>query len=134
MPTGLGYELIDESAIYHKGVATPQNTTANGSVVRSGAGGQNGACEVVLTPATAIGLADTKTLTITVQDSADGTSFATVDSFVRTASGATTLPAGTPVWKFVLPETIREYTRVQIATTDAAATGTVDVFLKYLAR
>ncbi|MFA7167432.1 MAG: hypothetical protein WC096_00875 [Sphaerochaetaceae bacterium] len=53
---------------------------------------------------------------------------------VFTVSGTKTYAAGALVWDYVLPPSIREWTGVAVACDDNAATGALDVYLKYLGR
>jgi len=69
------------------------------------------------------GISDTKVLTFTLQDSADGSSWAAVDpSIVTTVTGASS--AGTPAkdCRFRFPPNTRRY--VRIAQTATATAGT----------
>lgn len=73
---------------------------------------------------TAAGISDTKVVTYTLQDSADGSSFAAVDpgiSTTQTASGGAGITAKTV--RFRLPANTRRY--VRIAQTMTATAGTV---------
>lgn len=67
-------------------------------------------------------LADTKTLTVTVQDSADNTNFSAVPLLgVQTLTGASGAGAGAANYRFPLPKTIRRFVRASF--TIAAAGG-----------
>jgi len=125
---GFGQTLRDETAIYQDSAAIPKNTTANGSSVVTGDNGQSGKiaarCEITVTGT----LADTKALTLVLQTSADNSTWVTLDTFTVTASGAKTWVVGELVHEFLLPRNVLDYTRVTVATDDAAATGSIDVF------
>ena len=131
---GINEIMRDETAIYSEGTTVPQNTSVTGTSVKTGAGGQLGACMVVVQADTAISIDDTKAITMTVTDSSDNSSFVAIGGKTLTSSGATTYGAGDVLFEFVLPENVRAYTNVTVATTDAAATGKFSAFVSYLAR
>lgn len=115
------------------GVTMPNNTTLNGTGVKSE--NSNGAIEVIAYAKTDIALADTTTLTIKVQDSADDVTYADLDTlYTKTASGAETIDAGTILGRYVLAPDDDIYVRSSITTDDTQESGTIDVFLHYLSR
>jgi hypothetical protein len=123
-----GTTLRDATALYHASVAIPANTSANGTGIATGKNGQSGKIAVRAEITEAGVLTDTKVLTLALQDSADNSTFATLDTFTKTASGATTLVLGALVHEFILPRKVREYTRVVVTTNDALVTGKIEVF------
>lgn len=73
---------------------------------------RNAEIEVVL-PATP-SLVDAKTVTLTLQDSADGSSFAAIPTLAAiVATGASGAGAGAITRLFKLPETVRRYIRLK---------------------
>jgi hypothetical protein len=73
---------------------------------------RNAEIEVVL-PATP-SLVDAKTVTLTLQDSADGSSFAAIPTLATiVATGASGAGAGAITRLFKLPETVRRYIRLK---------------------
>lgn len=134
---GLGYDLIDNNAKFYEGEAVPLNTTKTSSSVDTGTGGQNGGLAVRCRVGdTLISIADTKTLSVKVQDSADDSTFADVDTFfsVTASGGAETWAVNELVAEFILPSTIRRYIKFAITTDDAAAAGKFDAYINYPAR
>ncbi|GEM_PF-2878815 len=103
-----------------------------GKALRTGAGGQNGAICVKVVAASACSIVASKTLTVEIQsgDTADGVE--TIDT--KVVAGAKTFAKGELVYDYVLPPSSREYTTVKLTCDDSAATGSVDVYLQYLAR
>ena len=132
---GLAENLKAQDGYYLDGGIVPQNTTLNSSSIRTELGGINGAQEVYVVAATDIVLADTKTIAINIEDSADDSTFVFLaEAYAATASGETTIDAGTEIGRVILPTNARTFTRVAVTTTDATATGTVDSYLRYIAR
>jgi hypothetical protein len=84
----------------------------------------------------AIDIADATTITIQVDhaDAKDGSYTKLADIYSVTASGATNIAAGEELANFVLPDSSKAWTRVTVATTDAAATGSITGYLHYLPR
>lgn len=114
----------------------PQNASADGNGGEFDFSGTNGAIEIVVkVGGTAIGLADTKVLTVKLQHADGSDAMADLSSiYSKTASGATTLAADTELSRYVLPSTVKSRLKAVIATTDAAATGKINVSPVYLAR
>jgi hypothetical protein len=76
----------------------------------------------LVTPAVA-GLSNSSTITYTLQDSADGTSFAAVDPGISTVqTGAGGVGAASKTVRFRLPVTTRRF--VRIAQTNSSTPGT----------
>lgn len=119
-----------------KDQTVPQNTSANGDGGSFEISATLGSIEVVAeVGSVALGLANTKVLTVKLQDSADNSSFADLATlYTVTASGALTVPVNTELGRFIIPTTARRYVKAVITTDDAAATGKVNIFLNYLAR
>jgi hypothetical protein len=130
----ISVNLKEALGYYNKGTTIPQNTNTNGTTNLQ-TGQTNGQLEIVMSAATAIALADTKIITLTVTSSATvaGT-FTEVGTATYTASGATTFAIDEEILTFVIPtsEKVLEFTKVNVATDDAAATGTYDVALRYI--
>ena len=120
-----GRTLRDATAIYHDDIAIPANTSANGSSVKTFVNGSMGGIAIRTEVTTAGAIASTKVLTLTYQDSADNSSWATIGTVTKTAGA---LALNSLIDEFILPRDVREYTRVQIATDDATASGKVDIF------
>lgn len=86
-------------------------------------GGENEHVVVELVLPAEAGLSDTKTLTYTVKDSADGTTFAAVEpaiAYAYTGTGGTGFPAKT--LRFRLPVACRRYLRVEQTATSTPGT------------
>lgn len=101
--------------------AAGANTTAFDLEQVVGGDIENVVCELIM-PAEA-GLSDTKTLTYTVKDSADNSTFAAVEpgvSYAVTATGGTGFAAKT--LRFRLPVNCRRYIRVEQTVTATPGT------------
>lgn len=117
------------------GATVPQNTSLSGNETQ--VGGTQAELEIVAVVGdTAIGLADTTTLTLKVQGaSAVGGSYADVQQlYTVTASGATVVAAGTELGRYVWKPSDPMFAKPVVTTTDAAATGTIDVYIRRVAR
>ena len=116
--------------------ALPRNTTATGNGGARRAGSQMGAFEVVVVATAATTIADGKSLTLALEDSADGTAFAPLAvSFKRTVSGgARTWKPGDVLGRVPLPSDCRSWVRAVMGTDDASAAGTVDIVFDYMPR
>jgi hypothetical protein len=127
-------ELKAYSDYLLNGETVPQNTTTTGDAVQ--VGGTQAELEVVAVAATDIGLADTKVLTLklTGADTSDGSFTDLVTLNTTTASGATTITAGTELGRYVVKPSDDLYAKAVIITDDAAATGSVDVYLRRVCR
>jgi hypothetical protein len=117
----------------------PQNTNADGNGGAREISNALGALEVVAeVGSVALGLADTKVLTVKLQSSNDngvGDAFADlVTVYTKTASGAEVVAAGTELGRYIVPTGAERYIKPNIVSTDAAGTGKVNVFLNYLPR
>jgi len=113
----------------------PQNASAYGNGDPGDFAGTLGGVEVLAVAATDLALADGTTLSVTLEHATADGDYETLGSLCSlTASGATTVPSGTVLGRFIPPTDTRARTRALIATTDAAATGSLSVFPHYLAR
>jgi len=127
--------IKDDSAIFGDGITIPANTATLSSAIEIGAGGIAGAVSVVFQAKTACALADTKKITVYIASSAtSGGTYITDATFVYTASGAKTFAIGEVIAELVIPRTANQFIKASIATDDATATGTVDIFASYNAR
>lgn len=134
---GYGAENRWHDQYFEKGVTLPGSASAvcaNALAV----GQHHGALAVTLVADGAVSIPAAKKLTVTLQggDTENG-AFADVAgapemSVSGGAGAATTFADGEIIGKLVLPD-MADYAKVKL-TTDGAATGKVDVFLKYLAR
>jgi hypothetical protein len=132
----VGGILKADDSYLAKAQTIPNNTSADGNGGSfQGLNATLGGVEVVVEVNTQIALADTKVLTVKLQDSADNSSFADlVTLYTKTASGAETIAAGTVLKKYIVPTNARKYIKAVITTTDTGQTGKIDAFLNYLAR
>lgn len=121
----------------------PQDDTSygqdsDGDAVTQEVKGAMGGLQVVAKCHEEITLADKKVLSLSIEESSDN---GDEDAFAHkaylyyvTASGETTIEAGTVLGRFVLPTDIERYIRIALETDDATASGSVDVYLEYLPR
>lgn len=116
----------------------PQNTNAAGDEGFKEIAGTLGALDVVFSAKTAVTLASNTTFTAHLEDSADGVnSIADVPGASLTKSAGATgaiYAAGTILARIPVPSTAKRYVRCNIATNDAAATGTIDAFVEFKGR
>jgi hypothetical protein len=113
--------------------AVPKNTNADGDEGSVALGGTLGKIEIRVKAASEVTIHNTKVITIIVQDSADDSSFSTIATILsHTASGDKVWAAGDILARFVLPSNCRKYVKVNIATTDASAAGTLDIYPVYM--
>lgn len=132
--TKLSVNLKEALGYYNEGTTIPQATNTDGTTNLQ-TGQTNGQLEIVMSAATAIALADTKKITLTVTSSATAAgTFTEVGTATYTASGATTFDVDEQILTFVIPtsDKVLEWTKVNVATDDAAATGTYDVTIRRL--
>ena len=134
--TKLSVELKEALGYYNEGTTFPANTNTDGDNNLQ-TGQTNGQLEIVVAAATACALADTQVATLTVTSSAtEGGTFTEVASATYTASGAKTFAVDEVIVSLVIPTNdakVFEWTKVNVATDDAAATGTYNCFIRYLA-
>lgn len=134
---GLRHHVDIYGQNFAKAQTLPANTSADGNGGAILLGGILGAVEVVARVNTAVTIADTKALTITLQHSNSATSGFTALGTVVTltaAAGSGALAADTELGRFALPSSVKDYVKAVITTTDAAAAGKVDVIPVYLPR
>jgi hypothetical protein len=132
---GLGQDLKINKEQYFINEALPQNTSKNSQAISTGTKGALGSFCVKAVVEDEVALADTKTLSITLQDSADGENFADVVTlYEMTADGAETIEAGQVLCEYVMAPAIRRWTRVAVVTDDAAATGSISAYPRYMPR
>lgn len=130
------HKLQFDSNLHEAGMTIPANTNADAAAgVRMG--GQEGRLAITIVAKTQITVADTKIITVTVKDSLTETgSYVAVEptlAAVKTASGETVYEAGDEIMSVIVPRGARKWVKPNIATDDAAVTGTMDVFAEYLA-
>ncbi|MDP2876859.1 MAG: hypothetical protein Q8O00_11790 [Holophaga sp.] len=113
----------------------PLNASADGNGVELPVDKTMGALEVVVEVDAQVGLADTKVLSVKLQHKDVGGAYADLATiYAKTAAGATTLAAGSVLARYTLPSDCKALIKAVITTTDAAATGKLNVFPSYLAR
>lgn len=107
----------------------PRNATVQGNGGAHHAGGLLGTTEMVMVAATPVTLGDGKSLTLGLEDSADGIAFAPVPvSFRRTFSGGPrTWEPGDVLARLPVPSDCRARIRVVFGNDDPEASGSVDV-------
>jgi len=115
--------------------ALPQNDTADGNGAVLDLTGTMGGVEIVARVSGEITLADTKTLTIGLQESADGESWNSLATlFGLTSDGGDAIAEGTVLGRFVLPTDAEPHVKAVLATDDGSVSGSVSVYPHYLAR
>ena len=100
-------------------------------------GGAQAALEIVVNVgSTAIALADTKVLTISLtgSDTETGTFTALQTLYTKTASGATTLAAGTELARYVVKPSDPLYIKAVAVNNDSTLTGKIEAYIRYIAR
>lgn len=125
--------LKEAVGLYSEGVTIPQNTNVDG-VNNLQTGKTNGQLAVeVLAGATDVVLANAKTITLTVTSSAtEGGTFTAVGVATFLTTAITTYIQGDIILSIIIPNDARvlEWTKVNIATDDVAATGTFDATIR----
>lgn len=129
--------LAGDLRIMHEDVFADESlkglgTAKTGTALRTGEGGQNGALCIKVVASKAAAIAADKTLTVEIMSGAAKDSLEAIDK--TTVSGAKAFAKGELVYDYVLPPSAKEWTSVRLTCDDAAATGSVDVYLQYLAR
>lgn len=116
------------------GATVPQNTTLTGESAM--VGGTQAELEVVAVVNTSIALADTKSITLklTASDTEGGSYADLVTLYTATASGATTISAGTELGRYVVKPSDPLFAKAVVSTTDATATGKIDVYVRRVCR
>lgn len=118
-----------------KAQTLPQNTSADGNGGSFQLSDTMASVEVIAAVNAEVTLADTKVLSVKLQDSADNSSFADLETlYTLTSDGGDVLAAGTVLGRFIIPTTARRYVKAVLVSDDAALTGKVDVFAVYLPR
>lgn len=114
----------------------PKNTSAAGNGIVMNFAGSLGAQEVLVEVAEDVTIADTKSLTVTLEHRDKGGTYEKLGEVCKiTASGAPkTLTKGTVIGRYIPTSDCKVETRAMVATDDAAATGKVDIYPHYLAR
>ncbi len=120
-----------------KDQSLPQNTSADGNGGSFDLGNTQAALEVVVeVGSVATDLSDTKILTVKLQDSANNSSFADLDTVytITAAAGSGVKAIGTVLGKLIIPSTARRYVKAVITTDDADVAGKLNVYLTYVPR
>lgn len=128
--------LKEALGYYSEGVTIPQATNVDGANGLQ-SGQTNGQLEIVLIAKTTITIADLDIVTLSVTSSAtEGGTFVALGTSSFTAAGITIFDEGDIITSFVIPtnEGVKEWTEVNIATDDAAATGTFDCALRLIVK
>lgn len=108
--------------------ALPQNTNEDSSVFKVGAGGQNGSILLVVEVEDTVTLTATKKITVEVKTSADESTWKTLIK-----KEFTTAPTG-QMLDFIFPPSTEESCKVNIATDDTDAAGSINAYLMYIPR
>lgn len=128
-----GKVLRSADCYYKKAMTVPANTSADSDSYRNGVGGQQGQLQAVVEVLEEVSLAQAATLSVALQDSENDTDFTTVATTTHTgATGGSTFGVGSTLARFGLTTNLREYTRLKITTTDAAAAGKIDCFVDFV--
>lgn len=115
--------------------ALPKNASADGNGEEQNYSGSLGSVEILAEAATDIALADTKTLAVSLEHADKGGVFTDLGRVCSaTASGATTIKAGTVLGRFIPPTDTKARTKAVITTDDASVAGAISVYPHYLAR
>lgn len=136
MARNLGDILRNYEEQFFDDTTVPQNTTLASSYVLC-LGKTNDSIEVfVEVGETDIALADTTSLTVQLfeADTEGGAQTLLATIYTITASGATTLDAGTELARYAIATDRKRWITAKVITTDAAATGTINVFPVYIPR
>lgn len=119
-----------------KAQTIPQNSSVAGNSGPIRAHNTMGGLELLAVAKTTLTLAATKSITITISDcdTETGTYVALPQVFKATYASGKVFAADDLIGVLPLPSTCRQFVKVTIATDDAAATGTLDIFSGYLPR
>jgi len=133
------HTVKDYDGYLAKDQTVPQNDTADGNGGGLKLSGTMGGIEVVaVVGSVKLDLADTKVMTIKLQQSSDdGDADAYTDLhtlYTVTAAGATSVAIGTELGRFVIPSNAETYIKATITNDDIAATGKVEIYPHYLPR
>ena len=122
----IGAELYSDPDNIYVNETVPQNTNITSDTILLGRT-LHGLELVVEAGSTAIGLASTEILTISIAieetDSFTSSTFETL--YTRTFGTSETIAVGTELVRYVVPTDKGSYARLRIATDDTAATGTI---------
>jgi len=132
------HRTILENQAFQMGLTVPVNTTATGTkALRAGQSQGALAISVIANENIALALGKKFTLSFTESDSEDGVYAApktAVSVSVTHAEALANVRKGTVLISLVLPEDCGKFVKAVFGTDDAAAAGTADVILDYLAR
>ena len=121
-----------------KAQTLPQNTSADGNGGSFQHADTEGSIEVLAVVNAEITLADTKVLTVKLQQSSDdGVADAFADLltlYTKTSSGGDVIAAGTLLGRALIPLNAERYIKAVLVSTDAALAGKVDVFAVHVPR
>lgn len=114
----------------------PANTSADGNEGPIKVGGTLGGIEVVVRANTAIAIADTKVLNVKLQHRNGADAFADLATVysLTAAGGNGAIAKGTELGRYALASTVKDEIKAVITTTDAGATGKIDIIPTYLPR
>lgn len=130
------HKLIFDDQVFEEGQTLPANTSDTSETPHR-VDGTNGRLAICVTAADGdVAIADTKTFTLTYLECAteDGSFAAPAEkpSLVIAYDGAYAPDEGDVIGRLLLPVEVGKWIKPVIATTDAAAAGTVNVFLEYI--
>ena len=91
-------------------------------------GGVYSALEVIIDVTTKIQITSTKTLSITLQESADNTDFSDRVT-IYSATSPDDINAAEGWLRFTLPADIKKYARLKVTTNDGSAAGAITAYL-----
>lgn len=118
-----------------KAQAMPKNDTVDGNGGAFNLSGAMGSIEIIAQVNTAFAIASTKVVTVKLQDSADGITYADLVTLYKvTADGATAVAAETILGRYIVPNGAKDYIKAVLVTTDGDMVGKVDIFQNYLPR
>ena len=125
--------LKAEDQLFGKDMTLPVNTTAScAQALRTS--GHGGSLAVTIDAKSAVSLPAATKLSVVIKDGDTETGLATVVTHTLEFATAKAFTAGDVIARIPLVDKTRLYTGVAIGTDKAGVTGTVDVFLEYLAR
>lgn len=114
----------------------PCNTNAVGNGGARSVGGLLSGVEMVMIAASDVAIGASKSITLSMEDSADKITFTAVPVTCRrmASSSGQAWKKGDVIARLPVPSDCKEYIRVIIATDDASASGSVDVLFDYMPR
>ncbi len=137
------HDLKVTSEYLTKEQTVPQNTNVDGNQGPIVMEGDLASQEIIVrVGATAIAIADTASITVKLMHAPDNGSgspgtYVTLEDTVFThtaAGGSGAWAADAELARYVPPTNVNKYVKINIATTDAAATGTYTAYPTYLPR